>query len=208
MESQTFNQTQDTKKDRTMTITCTPTLIWYGTNPNNIGATIAFTETASDPDMPGAVGAQGNLNLSALPKKSKYNDNVDITFVLDPSQLKYADGTPITGNNILRWANANEGPTYVDGNGNTQHLGYAWFCHINSLVPLNYTTSPPIAVSDMSWVRSSDTQLILDDDTPLGSPVYAFMLAFVLPEFSNYYISVDPLIGTKNTRSDSFMLQS
>ncbi|NNF93350.1 MAG: hypothetical protein HKM91_01965 [Altererythrobacter sp.] len=157
--------------------------------------------------MPNAVDSKGNIDLSRLPQKNRYSDNIDITFVLDPSELKDANGNPITGSNVLRWATANEGPTYVE-NGITKHLGYGWFCHINSLDPFSYNTTPPITIPNMTWLRENDTTLVLDDDTPLNSPVYAFMLAFVLPEYGNYYISVDPRIGTKGAGINSFMLKN
>ncbi len=206
MGTVTKAQGETTLPDRTLTIKCTPTLIWHSTNPNNIGATMAFEETASVPNMPNAVDSKGNIDLSKMPQPNRYNDNIDITFVLDPSELRDANGAPITGDNVLRWATYEEGPTY-ESDGVTRHLGCGWFCQVTSVDPFEYVASPPVTYVDMTWVRVDNTHLLLDDDTPMSSPTYAFMLAFVLPEYGNYYISIDPRIGSKGIRSDNFMLK-
>lgn len=209
MKEELLDQAQDTKKDRKLTIQCTPTLIWNGTNPPNIGATMAFADTASDPNMPGAVNSvTGDIDISNMPKNTKYTDNIDITLLLDTSNLKDANGNPLTGDPVARWAHSDEGPTYTDAKGKTQHLGYCWFCQITDLQKRQYIISPPIDIAKMSISRPDHLNVLIDDNTADGSPAYAFCMAFVLPGYDDYYISIDPLISSKSGGGDPpFMLK-
>ncbi len=130
MEQQTYTQTgnvQGDKPDRTMTITVTPTLVWYSsTPPYNIQATRTFSLTSSTPDMTGRVHADGDIILHPLPSTQDYSGRVDITFVLDTSQLKDPNGNPVQG----RWAQSGEGN------------GYCWFCNVTNVSQGQYDTTP------------------------------------------------------------------
>ena len=209
MAEELLESLQDTKKDRKLTIQCTPTLIWNGTNPPNIGATMAFAESDSDPNMPNAVNsATGDINIMHMPANAKYTDNIDITLVLDPSNLKDANGNPLTGNPVARWAHSDEGPTYTAAGGKTKHLGYCWFCEITNLQKRQYNFSPPIDIAKVSISRPDHLNVLIDDNTAVGSPAIAFCMAFVLPGYNNYYISFDPLISSKSGGGDPpFMLK-
>jgi len=210
MEKIALDQTTDTdKKDRKLEITCTPTLIWHSTDPNDIGATMAFSETSSDPNMPNVVNeTTGNISISGMPANSNYTENIDITLVLDPSQLKDSNGDPLTGDHVARWAHSDEGPTYTKADGGTGHLGYCWFCQITDSSTGAYAISPPIDIDDMTISRPDHLKILIDDNTPDGSPSYAFCMAFVLEGFDNYYISIDPIISSKGTKgSGQFMFK-
>lgn len=178
--------------DRTLSITVTPVLVWNRVSPPDIGATISYAESDSTPNMPNIVNEQtGAINLSRMPANHNYTDNVDITLTLDTSQLRDSNGNPITG----RWALASEGAN-----------GFCWFCTVNATPPPAYSTTPT-TITGMSTSRSSDTVILINDDTADGGPSYAFCLGLVLPGFNNYYITIDPIISTKGTNS-SFMLKS
>src|SRR3546814_6964932 len=104
--------------------------------------------------MPGAVNSTtGDIDISNMPKNTKYTDNIDITLLLDTSNLKDANGNPLTGNPVARWAHSDEGPTYTDAKGKTQHLGYCWLCQITDLQKRQYNISPPIDIAKMSISR-------------------------------------------------------
>lgn len=185
-----------TTTDRTLSITCTPTLIWNSSSPPyNIGATIVYAQTGSNPNMPNVVDRQtGDINLRNMPNNANFTDNIDIYLTLDTSQLKTPNGAPVTG----RWAMA--------GEGSQPGMGAAWFINIPQPGgPINYT---PIAVpTGMTIDRQSDTLVVIDDNTPDGSPTYAFCTAIVLPDYGNYFISFEPLISTKGKGSNQFMLK-
>jgi hypothetical protein len=209
-QDQALNQTQDSTKDRSATITVTPTLVWHSTNPPNITATLEYAVSDCDPANTATVDtSSGSINISHMPATAGYNENIDFALVLDTSNMKDASGNLLTGNDTPRWAHGDEGPTYTDSKGKTQHLGYGWFCKINNLgPPLNYDISPPITIDKMDFKRKTDTKLMIDDDTPDGSPVYCYMMAFVLPGANNnYYISIDPVISGKGTQTTNFMLK-
>lgn len=209
LETQTQSQAQDSKKDRSVTVVVTPTLVWHSTNPPNVTATIEYSVSSSDPTGTAVVDPNtGWINISHMPPNSGYTDNIDMTLQLDTSKMKDASGNLLTGDATPRWAKSGEGQTYTDSNGKTQHLGYGWFCNITSLgPPLKYDISPPISIDKMSFKRPHDLKLEIDDKTPDDSPAYAFMMAFVLPATDKYWISIDPLISGKNVGSNSFMLQ-
>lgn len=193
MEQQTYTQTsnvQGDKPDRTMTITVTPTLVWKkSTPPYNIEATRTFSLTASQPDMTGRVHADGDIILNPLPSPQSYSGRVDITFVLDTSQMKDASGiNPVQG----RWALATE----YSGTGPV--TGFCWFCNVTNVSQGQYDTTP-INVPNMTPSRTSDTQIFVDDDTPGSSNTpYGYCLGLVLPQYGNYYMTIDPIVTGKS----------
>lgn len=192
MEQQTQSQTASEQQDRTVSITCTPTLVWISsTPPYNIEATMVYTQTGSSPNMPGAVNQQsGDIDLKHLPKNANYTDNVDIYLTLDTSQLKDPNGNSVVG----RWAKSGEGAD--------PGMGAAWF--INMPPPVNYT---PIATpTGMSIDRQSDTLVVIDDDTADGGQSYAFCTAITLPDYGSYFIAFEPVISGKGSNSN-FMLK-
>ncbi|WP_285709094.1 hypothetical protein [Erythrobacter oryzae] len=180
--------------DRQITMLCTPTLVWNA--DGSIGATIAFTQTNGVPAaMNGRIGSDGSIDLTAMPNDPAYNDNIDITIMLDTSRMVTQDGSqPVAG----RWALPDE----FSGSGPV--TGYGWFCGTDANG--NYSASVPITIPDMSFVRVSDTELVIDDDTPDNAPAYAYAMGLVLPGYSNYYMTIDPRITTKTTNTSSFML--
>ncbi|WP_341712783.1 hypothetical protein [Erythrobacter sp.] len=201
MEQQTLSQTtgpQDTKKDRTIAVTCTPTLIWN--SDGSIGASATFTQTGQTPDhsnMKNRVASDGDLKLSGLKAKDGYNDNVDITFTLDTSQMVDKNGNSVAG----RWATATE----YSGTGPV--TGYLWFCQVQNVSKREYNTTP-ITITGMSAVRGGDTQVTIDDDTDDTAPDYAYCLGLVLPDNGDYYITLDPMLGSKGTSGvNEFMLR-
>jgi hypothetical protein len=187
MEQYTQNQTTDGQVDRTLAVTCRPLLIWHGTNPPNIGATAVYTQAGSNPNMPNRVSTNGDLKLDHLPSNANFNDNVDVTITLDTSGLVDPNGNPVQG----RWAFANEGPLMLGS-----PTGFCWFCTVTNSGSRQYDPTP-ITISDMSTSRLSDTQVLIDDDTVNSDPDYAFCLGLVLPQYNNYYITLDPIIGSK-----------
>ncbi|WP_073973877.1 hypothetical protein [Erythrobacter donghaensis] len=180
--------------DRQITMLCTPTLVWRA--DGSIGATIAFTQTNGVPAaMNGRVGSDGSINLTAMPHDDNYNDNIDITIMLDTSRMVTQDGSqPVAG----RWALPDE----FSGTGPV--TGYGWFCGNDANG--NYSASLPITIPDMSFMRVSDTELVIDDDTPDNSPTYAYAMGLVLPGYGNYYMTIDPRITTKTSVGTNFML--
>jgi hypothetical protein len=185
-----------TKSDRTIIMTCTPVLTYP--SPGNYSATLTWTQTGGDPNsMNGRVDANGNIRLTNMPNNANYNDNVDITINLDTSRLVDENGNPVTG----RFA------TSTEYSGTGPVTGYAWFCGIDANG--NYNLDAPITIDGMSATRESDTQVLINDDTADNGPSYAFCLGLVLTSLSNspYYITLDPTITTKSTRTTSFMLK-
>lgn len=183
-----------TLKDRTITMTCTPVLTYPSTG--GYGATVTFTQSDGEPNgMRGRVDRNGNIRLTNMPTDANYNDNVDITINLDTSQLVDENGVAIAG----RWATASE----YSGTGPV--TGFGWFCSINS--DGTYNADSPITIQDMSITRESDTQILINDDTADNGPSYAFCLGLVLPTKSNYYITLDPRISSKDTNINAFMLK-
>lgn len=166
--------------DRTLSITATPTLIWHA--PNDIGATMAYAQTGSTPNMPNLVNSQtGNISLRNMPSNNNYTDNVDITITLDTSQLRDQSGNPVAG----RWAYANEGNPPDD-------VGFCWFC--TTPAPGQRKDTTEITIPGMTTGRTSDTVVFIDDNTADGDLTYTFCLGLVLPAYSNYYITIDPTI--------------
>lgn len=194
MDSQMQSLTEGAKVDRTLTIKCTPTLNFISsTPPYNIEATMVYEETDSQPNMPNAVNPQtGDIDIHAMPANSNYTDNIDLYLTLDTSNCKLPDGTQVTAT----WANV--------GQGSEPGMGPAWF--IAMPPPVNYT---PIPTPDgFSIDRESDTLVVIDDNTPDTSTSYAFCLAINLPDFSDYFISFEPIISDKGTsRPPAFMLK-
>lgn len=179
-----------TLKDRTITMTCTPVLTYPA--GGGFGATLTFTQTGGEPQgMNGRVDSNGNIRLTNMPTNATYNDNVDITINLDTSQMVDQNGNPVAG----RWAQANE----YSGTGPV--TGFGWFCSINS--DGTYNADSPVTIPDMSITRENDTQILINDDTVDNGPSYAFCLGLVLPAHSNYYITLDPRITSKNTGINS-----
>ncbi|WP_033375952.1 hypothetical protein [Porphyrobacter sp. AAP82] len=179
--------------DRQITMTCTPVLVWN--SANDIGATFTFAQTNGVPDpMNGRVGSDGSINLTALPHDDSYSDNIDITIMLDTSRMVDQNGNPVAG----RWAQPGE----FSGTGPV--TGYGWFCGTDANG--NYSAAVPITVPDMTFVRVSDSELVIDDDTPDDAPGYAYAMGLVLPNYGNYYITLDPRITTKTSVGTNFML--
>lgn len=202
MEHETQTNSETEKLDRTLTIKCTPTLIWHSVEPRSIGASMAFAQIDSNPNMPKAVNpGTGDLSIRHMPENAKYSNDIDITFVLDPSNIRDADGNLLTGDNVARWAYANEGPSP------DEPLGYFWFCQLIDAEKREYNRDVPIIVDGMAISRVDDLHILVDDDTPTTAPPYAFCLAFVLPIFGGYYISIDPVISTRGIGGEHFMMK-
>ena len=147
--------------------------------------------------MPSAIGPDGKIDISEMPKDDKYSDNIDITITLDDSNMKNADHTKLTGK--ARWAYDGEGSYPLPGGGSVP-VGFGWFCAPNPAAPTGYDPVPPIAIPGMTFTRKNDNVLEIDDNTILGTPEYGYCIAFTLEGYGNYYISIDPLITTKGTR--------
>jgi hypothetical protein len=168
--------------DRTLAITATPTLIWRG--DGGIGATMAYQQTSSVPDMPGAVDPQsGSINLENMPTNSRYTDNIDILITLDASATVDQNGNPLE----VRWATLTESTP--------PSVGCCWFC--TTPASGQNKDSTPITIPGMTTGRISDTMVFIDDNTSDGSVVYTFCLAIVIPSRGNYYITIDPNIVGK-----------
>lgn len=188
----------DDLKDRTIHVKVTPTLVWRA--DGGIGATVVFKQTGQEPDhsnMKNRVASDGDLKLSGLTARKNYNDNVDITFTLDTSEMVDKDGNSVDG----RWATATE----YSGTGPV--TGYLWFCAVQNVARRQYDTTP-IDIDGMSAVRVSDTEVQIDDDTADSAPDYAYCLGLVLPAYNDYYITLDPMLGSKGTSGvNNFMLK-
>lgn len=188
-----------TGTDRTIEITCTPTLIWYD-DGSSIGATATYRQTgANPPSMNGRVTPNGNIRLDNMPAVPGYNDNVDITIVLDTSQMKDQGRLPVAG----RWATGTEGPVY-----NGKNTGFCWFCAENTSLNPPYDPTQPITITNMSAHLDSDGNVVVNDDTPDSAPDYGYCLGLVLPDNGNYFITLDPMLGSKgNSNVNAFMLK-
>jgi hypothetical protein len=174
--------------DRTFNLIVTPTLIWH--DANNIGATIAYSQGASTPQMPPVVNpGNGKIDLRTLPANANYTDRVLINISLDQSQLKDINGNPLPGGG--RWAYDNEGTA--------PSLGGCFFCAVYQLGgPVNTT---PIQVPNMNAGRTDSTPgstvfiYYNPDMTRRNQPItLQFCLGLVLPNYSNYYITIDPQV--------------
>ncbi|RGP40944.1 hypothetical protein BPTFM16_01239 [Altererythrobacter insulae] len=182
------------QKDRSIALTVTPVLTYP--SPGNYGANFTVTQTEGDPQsMNGRVDRHGNIRLNNLPNNAKYNDNVDIVISLDDSQLKDEHGNPLSG----RWA------TSTEYSGKGPVTGFCWFAGMNE--DGSYDADLPMAIENMSTSRLDDTTVLIDDDTTASAPDYAYCLGLVLPDKNNYYITLDPRIGSKGTVNNSFMLK-
>jgi len=185
--------TETDVNDRQITMTCTPVLVWN--TDGSIGATFTFSQSNGVPDaMNGRVGSDGSINLTAMPQDNNYNDNIDITIMLDTSRMVDQSGNPVAG----RWAYSNE------WSGTGPVTGFGWFCGTDGNG--NYAASVPIAIPGMQFQRNSDNELVIDDDTPDNAPGYAYAMGLVLPNNGNYYITLDPRITTKTSVGTNFML--
>ena len=199
MGQQTLSQTQETDLDRTIEVKCTPTLIWR--EDGGIGASFEFEQTGQSPDnndMKNRVKKDGDLKLTKLKDANGFTDNVDITFTLDTSKMVDKQGNPVAG----RWATATE----YSGTGPV--TGFLWFCEVQDVERREYDTTP-ITVEGMTAARLSDMKVQIDDNTDDKAPDYAYCLGLVLPDRGNYYITLDPMVGSKGTsRVNPMMLRS
>lgn len=174
--------------DRTLNITCVPTLIWQ---PNGeIGAGMAYSQGTSVPNMPGVVDRQGTIRLKNMPANNNYTDNVDIMFTLDASGCVDQYGNSIG----VRWAYPTEGNPPND-------VGCCWF--VANVPPGGTKDTTAISIPGMTTGRTGDSVVFIDDNTPDDAPgntsLYTFCLAIVIPSRSNYYITIDPTIVGKGT---------
>jgi hypothetical protein len=179
--------------DRSYNLIVTPTLVWQ--DANNVGASIAYSQGTSTPQMPPIVNpGTGEINLRNLPANANYTNNVLITITLDQSQLRDINGNTLPGGG--RWAYDNEGTAPSKGG--------CFFCAVYQLgAPAN---TAPIQIPNMRAGRT---------DTTPGSTVYIyynpgqvrqgqpitlqFCLGLVLPNFGNYYITIDPQVKGTGT---------
>lgn len=181
----------DAKPDRTLMVLCRPRLVWNSWNrPYSINApfTCNYSALGSYPQMPpSTVQPNGDLVLDKLPDSKDFNNNIDVTIGLDPSQL-----FDHTGKNPVRarWA------TSTEYSGTGPVTGFGWFCAVQNAPRRQYDTTP-ISVQGMGFLRLSDNQLMINDDTNNNGPSYAYCLGLVLPDYDNYYITLDPVIGGK-----------
>ena len=172
---------------RTLNITCTPTLVWRP--DGSIGATMAYSQGTSVPNMPNVVNpANGNINLGRMPNNKNYTNNVDVNITLDSSHCVDQNGNSIG----VRWAYPNEGNPPND-------IGCIWFVNTPPQGQPKDTTA--IAVPGMSTGRTSDSLVFIDDNTPMAGPAYSFCMAIVIPSRSNYYITIDPVVSGKGGTS-------
>lgn len=197
--------TETTLQNRTIEIECTPELNYPSTG--GYGATATYRQTgANPPSMNGRVDGRGNINLTNLAKDSDFNDNVDIIITLNASKLKDRSGNATAG----RWALPAEGPTWYP---NGDHVGCCWFCEDDPSKSPPYDPTKPIRISGMGAALVppvTDTSPVkIQDDVPDDGPAYGFCLGLVLPDVSNtpYFITLDPVLGTKTTRGNTFMLK-
>lgn len=177
--------------DRTLQLSCTPTLIWAG--DGSITATMAYTQTGSVPAMNNAVDARtGNINLRHMPANNLFTDNVDISLYLDTSKCVDQNGNPIA----VRWALPTEGNPPDD-------VGAIWF--VANPAPGQPKNLKAITINGMSASRLTDSILLIDDNTAVDLPghtsVYTFCMAIVIPSRGNYYITIDPAVVGKGTSS-------
>lgn len=187
--------TETTTADRTISMTCTPVLVWY--DDGSIGANVTFSQTGGVPSaMAGRVDSHGAINLADMPVDAAYNDNIDVTINLDTSQMFDQDRNAVAG----RWATAEE----YSGEGPV--TGFCWFCGTDANG--NYSSAIPVTIDGMTTSRLSDTAVLINDDTPDAGPAYAYCLGLVLvrPNQNNYYITIDPRITSKTTTGARFML--
>lgn len=190
------NQTaNDTLLDRKVSITVTPTLIWH--SDSNIEATFSVSQTSGEPAaMNGRVASNGAIDLTGMPNDPLYSDNIDVTITLDDSQMVDPNGNHIAG----RWATATE------GSGDGKAVGFGWFCGVDANG--NYDPWTPITIPAMSISRLSDTQLLINDDTPDAGPAYNYCMGLVLSGHNDYYITLDPRITSKTPGTTTFMLNN
>ncbi len=197
MEKPPIAQTADTKQDRTLEVICKPQLIWH--EDGGIGATMIFSQGDSEPNMPKRVNSHGDLKLTGLPANAKYTNNVDITIKLDTSMMTDKNGNPVVG----RWATAAEGPVI-----NGAATGFCWFCTVHNVDSRDYDPAP-IDVPGMSTHLINNVEVMIDDNTTDAAPDYAYCLGLVLPDYNNYYITLDPMLGSKGvSRVNPTMLRS
>jgi hypothetical protein len=178
--------------DRSFAVTVTPTLIWNG--PNNIMASLVYTQTGSNPHMPPVVNpGTGAINLVSMPNNNNFTNKMLITFTLDTSNLRDQNGNllpPGSG----RWAYDNE------------YTGGCWFCAVYQLG--GPVSTAPITVPNMRAGRTDQTPgstvyVYYDPtNTPRGTPIaLQYCLGLVLPPFNNYYITIDPTISGTGTKT-------
>ncbi len=189
--------------DRSYNLIVTPTLVWQ--DVNNVGATIAYSQGVSAPQMPPIVNpGTGDVNLRGLPANSNFTNKVLITITLDQSQLKDINGNTLPGGG--RWAYDNEGTA--------PSLGGCFFCATYQLgAPVN---TAPIQIPNMRAGRTDTTPgstvfiYYNPDNTRRGTAItLQFCLGLVLPNYGNYYITIDPAVkgtGTGTSPMDGIEL--
>lgn len=179
-EMQSTTTTQDLM-DRSIVMTCTPTLVWHA--DGKVEATAVFEQDSVDPSSMGnRVSLNGDIRLKNMPANSNYNDNVDITILLDTSELIDEGGMQLEA----RWAKDGEGPN---------NEGACWFCRMIDVKKRTYDPDP-ITIPNMKAIRLGDTKVMIDDDTPDDAPDYAFCLGlWVNGEIG--FIRIDPVLGSK-----------
>ncbi|WP_324827064.1 hypothetical protein [Qipengyuania zhejiangensis] len=199
MGQATLTNTQQGDIDRSIEVTVTPTLNYPASG--QYGATVEYTQTGQDPDtgnMKNRVKKNGDLKLTNLQDADGYTDNVDITFTLDSSKMVDEHGNAVTG----RWA------TKTEYSGTGPVTGFLWFCTVTDAEKREYDTAP-IDVPGMTAVRLSDQQVQIDDNTDDSAPDYGYCLGLVLSSKNGYYITLDPMLGSKGTSGvNEFMLKA
>lgn len=180
--------------DRTLGITATPTLVWNDGTYNNIGATMAYTQTSSVPNMPNKVDKKsGQIDLSHMPSNSNYTNNVDIIVTLDASALRDLSGNPLAA----QWSQVGD---IIGWNGAPPTTPWCWFC-ANPLPGSSQYDHNQIDVLNMTTVRTSDSVVFIDDNTLIGTGNFTFCLGLtlLLPTGARYFITIDPTIVGKGT---------
>lgn len=178
--------------DRTLGITATPTLIWNDGTYNNIGATMAYTQTSSVPNMPNKVDKKsGQIDLSHMPSNSNYTNNVDIIMTLDASALRDLSGNPLPA----QWSQVGDITSWT---GSPPTTPWCWFC-ANPPPGSSQYNHDQIDVLNMTTVRNSDSVVFIDDNTLIGTGNFTFCLGLtlLLPTGARYFITIDPAIVGK-----------
>lgn len=176
--------------DRSLTINATPTLTWSGSTVT--GVSMSYDQGPSQPPMKNVVDKKtGFIDLSKMPVDNGYTDNIDILMTLCSSGIVDPGGNPVE----MTWGNLGD-PTNNPMTGTPPNTPWAWFCQTPPLgQPYDRT---PISVANMAMVRTSDTVVTIDDNTPLTSASYVFCLGLVLwPITVRQFFTIDPIIGTK-----------
>lgn len=179
--------------DRTLNLIVTPTLVWQ--NAGNVGARVAYSQGTSNTPMPPIVNpGTGDINLVGLPATPNFTNKMLITITLDQSQLKDINGNTLPGGG--RWA--------YDDEGTAPSRGGCFFCATYQVgAPTDWT---PIQIPSMTAGRTDTTPgstvfiYYNPDNTRRGTAItLQFCLGLVLPNFGNYYITIDPTVKGTGT---------